>query len=130
MKTSEKILFISIGLILIASISAIFSWVLVALFGVSFWPIFIGLALLQIVGQHIADRYLEINVIKKGLQEYNAKPYKEFIIPLTCQVCGKVDNVTMDLSETEYRCTSCQRKNAIYVTFATAAMSIDSTTAS
>lgn len=130
MKTSEKILFITIGMALIASISAISSWVLGALFGAPFWPIFVGLSLLQIVGKYGADRYLEINVIKNGLKEYNQKPYKDFVIPLTCQVCGKVDNVTMDLSETEYRCTSCQRKNAIYVTFATAAMSIDSTTAS
>lgn len=128
MKTSKKILIIVVAIAFILFVGAIFGWVGTAI-GLPFWPIAVGVSVLQVLGKIVFDRYVEFDFLKKSLEEYNSKPYKEFMIPLTCQVCGKTDNVAMDLSKTEYRCTGCERMNAIYVTFATAAMSMDNTTA-
>jgi hypothetical protein len=128
MKTSKKILIISIVVAFIFLVAAVFGWVGTA-FGLPFWPITVGICVLQIVGKILFDRYYEYNLLKTSLEEYTSKPYKEYLVPLICQVCGKTDNVSMDLTKTEYRCTNCERMNAIYVTFATAAMQNETTNA-
>ena len=40
----------------------------------------------------------------------------------TCQSCGHKQNVVVNLEDLEYSCDRCKRKNAIYVTFMTAAV--------
>lgn len=129
MRTSKKLLLIGIALGLVLFVAGTVAWAASAI-GLSYWPIFSGMVTLQIIGKMLFDRFVEFNYIKKSMDEYNKKPYKEYQVPLICQICGKTDNVAMDLSETEYRCTGCHRKNAIYVTFATAALGIETTNAS
>lgn len=58
----------------------------------------------------------------KIAEEYKSLDYKKFIIPLTCQECGVVNNVEMDLANTEFICKKCNRKNAIYVNFSSASV--------
>ena len=76
----------------------------------------------QIGGYLFYDKVVEYNLLKSAIDDFKSKPYKEYNIPLSCQYCGKAENINVDLNETIYECSNCKRKNGIHVTFMTTAM--------
>lgn len=122
MKPSKKILILGFSLSAISAISFAFAWGLSVLFGINFWAIFCLVTAIQISGGWLYEKFYQEVALFKALKEYTAKPYKKYEIPLNCQVCGKENIVEIDLTDTEFKCENCNRKNGIYVTFASAAI--------
>jgi hypothetical protein len=60
-----------------------------------------------------------VDLLKKEIEEYASKDYKKYILPLTCQACGKENTVELDLENTEFTCKFCEVENAIYTNFST-----------
>ena len=126
MKTSKKILSICLVIGVMVGVASGIAWGLTA-FSFPFWKIFWLAFVLQYAGPMLYKEFVEFRYIKQALAEYNSKPFKQYMVPLKCQYCGRNQNVAIDLSETEYICETekggCGRKNAIYVNFMTAAIS-------
>ncbi len=67
--------------------------------------------------EHNYNSHLEL--LKREIEEYSSKDYKKYILPLTCQACGKENTVELDLENTEFTCKFCGVENAIYTNFST-----------
>ncbi len=63
---------------------------------------------------------METKHILKILNKYDKLEYKKYLIPLICQACGFNNSIEIDLTNTEFVCEKCARKNAIYINFSTA----------
>lgn len=128
MKNSKKILLILKSLAITSLISFVISWAMVLMFSLHFYGCFLLAMILQIVGSIFWNQYLErmidVKTIRQAVDEYSKKPFKTYAVSLACQGCGKTDTVELDLTNTEYVCSHCNRKNAIYVTITTAIMSV------
>ena len=119
MKTSKKILLIITSLGITSGLSAALAGG-ISMLGYSFWLSYWFLCAFQIICPIIWNRYYETRNIINLIKEYNAKPYKKYEIPLDCANCGSKNNIEIDLTETEFRCTNCQKFNGIHVSFMTA----------
>lgn len=122
MKTSKKILILVVSLGITSLLSAGLAMGLYSFFSVSFWSSFWFFFCSQILGSLAWDRYGETNKIIEAVNEYNKKPYKKYIIPLNCAHCGHKNEIELDLTDTEYRCTNCLKYNGIHVNFMSAAI--------
>ena len=122
MKTSKRILVILISLFIVSLIAASLAAGLQFFLSYPFWNIFYSLVGLQLILPKISDFFYEKWVLKKALDEYNSKPYKQYAIDTACQHCGSVATMNLDLDDTEYQCGNCQKRNAVHVTFLTAAV--------
>ncbi len=122
MKLSKKVLIFALSLFLTFSLASVLSLGVSAFTNISFWPLtgfFMGLIW---VINYFLQYYRDTLVIEKHLKEINSKPYKDYTLESTCQSCGHKQNVAVNLEDLEYTCDRCKRKNAIYVTFMTAAV--------
>ena len=82
-------------------------WVLPStMLGLGLWYLFdiswIGIALTGIAAQwfysYWAKHHREYNRIEKSLERYDSLEYKQYLVPLTCQECGKENEVELDLT--------------------------------
>lgn len=89
---------------------------------VPWWAIAGSLVALQWYFTYWFDKHKQEKIIKDALAKYEGLEYKKYLIPLTCQECGKENNVELDLTKTEFKCRFCERKNAIYINFSTASL--------
>jgi hypothetical protein len=122
MKTSKKLLVITMAVMLVVLISVIIGNCVFYAFGWNAWAVGILAFLAQVWSKSIWEYCMDKFVILKELQKYNAKPYKEYRIPLTCQTCGQTQPVDIDLATTTvYECRNCHRRNGIHIQFTTAA---------
>lgn len=71
----------------------------------------------NLVTESLAEQQATID---ESLAHYNALEYKKYKIPLTCQGCGRNNDVELDLTNTEFVCSFCELDNAIYINFTTA----------
>ena len=122
MKTSKRILVVMVSLLLVTIIAASLASGLQFLLGYPFWQLFYSFVGLQLIAPKITDYLYEKLILKKVLDEYNSKPYKQYAINTACQHCGNVSTMNLDLDDTEYKCGNCQKGNAVHVTFMTAAI--------
>lgn len=120
MTTNKKILIIVLSLLGIATISAISGFAFHAIWGLDYWGVFCLSALIQFAAPLAVERYTFSKKIQKSVEEYASKPYRKYEIPLTCQYCGHSEAVDVDLNNTIYKCSTCERRNAVYVSFMTA----------
>lgn len=125
MKISKRILILSTFLLICGIISAGISLGLMQFFNYDFWYSFVFFTILQIIAPFIRDFIVDTLIIKRAADEYRAKPYKKYNIPLNCSYCGKSTNVDIELTDTTYKCNLCDRKNALYVNFMVAAITND-----
>lgn len=68
----------------------------------------------------VVDRWMIKNERIAAIQHYRTLTFKKYRINLVCQSCGNQNVVEMDLSNTEFDCSHCGVKNAIYTNFSTA----------
>jgi phage FluMu protein Com len=122
MKTSKKILIITVSLLITTFISASIAGGLCFLWNWSFWPVFWMLSGTQILGSLWYDKYYESSKLLKSVEEYTNKPYKKYIVPLNCAHCGNVVEVETDLNYTEFKCENCKKYNGLHVNFMAAAI--------
>jgi len=122
MKTSKRILIVLVSLCLVALIAASLALGLQYFLAYPFWHIFYSLIGLQLILPKISNFFYEKYTIKKVLDEYNSKPFKQYAIDTACQHCGNVATMNLDLNDTEYQCGNCGKRNAVHVTFLTAAV--------
>lgn len=122
MKTSKKILAILTSLTVVSGIAALISTGGSMLFGLPFWGIFTLVSALQLIVPSIVDGLYAKYILKKNIDEYNNKPYKQYPIKTACQHCGNLAVLNLDLDDTEYVCGNCHKHNAVHVTFMTAAI--------
>ncbi len=120
MKTNKKILLILTSLGIILGISSGLS--LFGLFGMTFGQGVAAYSALQIVAHGLYTRYGEYSALKQIADEWKAKPYKEYEIKLDCQHCGKGQYINVDLTNTEFECPNCKKKNGLHVNFSTTAI--------
>jgi hypothetical protein len=121
MKTSKKILMILTSCAIVSAISAGLSFGL-SIFGISFWPAFWLIVTIQFLAPVIWDRLYDSRKLVEALNEYRAKPYRKYSIPLNCTHCNAKNEVEIDLTDTEFRCENCKKFNGIHVNFMTAAI--------
>jgi hypothetical protein len=121
MRTRKKILLIISSLGITALFSAAIAYGL-TIWDIPFGPVFILACIAQIGGSLLYDKFYESNRLFSVLEEYRAKPYKDYVIDLNCAHCGHKNEVTIDLTETEFRCENCNKFNGIHVNFLTAAV--------
>lgn len=122
MKTSKKLLIITVSILLTAFISACLSSGFSFFLAWNFWPIFWFFFGMQILVSLWYDKYYESEKLIKAVQEYANKPYKKYMIPLNCAHCGVKNEIQIDLTDTEFRCDNCKKYNGIHVNFMTAAI--------
>jgi DNA-directed RNA polymerase subunit RPC12/RpoP len=120
MTTQKKLLIVFLVLLAIAAISATAGFAGAVLFGLHYWGVFALTALVQFIIPLAAERYTFSKKIQEAVKEYANKPFRKYEIPLTCQYCGHSETVDVDLNNTVYKCSTCDRKNAVYVSFMTA----------
>lgn len=123
MNTSKKILLICKAISIIVATSSLIAWSFMTLFAVNFWAMFIIGVVLQLIFPELKDTYIFSKNVRDSLKEYADKPFRKYEIPLTCQYCGSKEVIDVDLNNTTYKCQTCDRKNAVYVSFMTAAIS-------
>jgi len=122
MKTSKKILAVVTSLTIVSAIATLISGGCFLLFGLSFWGVF-GLTVgAQLIVPAVVDGLYSKYILKKHVEEYNSKPYKQYPINTACQHCGNMAILNLDLDDTEYVCGNCHKHNAVHVTFMTAAI--------
>lgn len=112
--TSVSIL-LGVSLLISTGLFYLFSWNII-------WTTMI-LCGLQIIGQYCYNKYIETKHIFKILNKYENLKYKKYLIPLICQACGSTNSIEIDLTNTEFVCSKCEKKNAIYINFSTAIIS-------
>jgi hypothetical protein len=122
MKTSKKILFLTISLGITSLISGGLALGINAFFSIPFWGSFWFFVCAQILGSLAWDRYMETERIVAEVKAYNQKPYKKYLIPLNCAHCGHKNEIEIDLTDTEFRCTNCLKYNGIHTNFMAAAI--------
>lgn len=122
MKTSKKILAVIVSLAIMATIATLLASGAYAVFGLSFWGIFELAIGTQLIIPYLFENVWEKYVLKKQIDEYNSKPYKQYPIKTACQHCGNLAVLNLDLDDTEYVCGNCHKHNAVHVTFMTAAI--------
>lgn len=122
MKTSKKILLIISGILLVCTISYGFAYSLNILFAISFWAIFILTSLIQLIVPKIWDKYSTDKQLLEYAQEYASKPFQEYEIDVACTYCGKSNILAVDLNNTTFDCSTCNRQNALYINFIPAAI--------
>jgi DNA-directed RNA polymerase subunit RPC12/RpoP len=122
MKTSKKILVLLLSLTITFVISSILTVGLGIFTTVPFWPATSSFMILIWLINYFFQYYRDTYVIQSELKKLNSKPYKDYTMESTCQSCGHKQNVVVNLEDLEYSCDRCKRKNAIYVTFMTAAV--------
>jgi DNA-directed RNA polymerase subunit RPC12/RpoP len=122
MKTNKKLLFLAVSLGITSLISGGLSLGFSAFFSIPFWGSFWFFFCAQILGSLAWDRYMETNKIVSEVKAYNMKPYKKYFIPLNCAHCGHKNEIEIDLTDTEFRCSNCLKYNGIHVNFMTAAI--------
>lgn len=122
MKTSKKILILAVSLGLTSLISGGLALGLSAFFSIYYWAGFWFFFCAQILGSLAWDRFGETNRILEEVKEYNKKPYRKYLIPLNCAHCGHKNEIELDLTDTEFRCTNCLKYNGIHTNFMTAAI--------
>jgi hypothetical protein len=89
---------------------------------IPWWTIAMSLIGIQWYFTYWLDKHKHTKLIKDALTKYESLDYKKYRIPLTCQECGRENNVELDLTNTEFTCKFCERKNAIYINFSTASI--------
>lgn len=123
MKTSKKILILVFSLLLIFGIAlGLATPTVIFLPQLSYWIWVAFYVLLIFLGDYGLRYIKDVMIIKKSLDIYNSKPYKQYAIDTTCQSCGHKEVQAIDFDTLEYKCENCKRKNAIYVTYTTAAV--------
>jgi len=122
MKTSKKILFLAISLGITSLISGGLALGLNAFFSIYYWGSFWFFFCSQILGSLAWDRFGETNKILAEVKEYNKKPFRKYLIPLNCAHCGHKNEIELDLTDTEFRCTNCLKHNGIHTNFMTTAI--------
>ena len=122
MKTSKKILLVAVSLIVTSLISAGIALGCSVFFGLAFWHVFWFGNAAQVGGTLLWDKFYESRKIIEAVQAYANVPYKKYLLELNCGHCGHKNEVEVDLVETEFRCTNCQKFNGIHVTFMAAAI--------
>ena len=124
MKTSKKILIICLSIAIILGLSFMISSGITIIFpNISLFVATLGVASIIWLCNYFFTFYRDTVVIKRQLEKISNLPYKQYTIDTTCQHCGHKEPHNIDLSNLEYKCGSCKKYNAIYVTFTTAAMS-------
>jgi hypothetical protein len=124
MKTSKKVLYVLLSLIIIGIISGGLSVGIELFLGFSFWKSFFFLSVVQFVGPMLWTKYFESAQLIELAKEYTNKPFKRYMINLNCAHCGQVNSIDMDLAETEFKCTNCKKDNGIHIEFMTAAITV------
>lgn len=119
MSTSTKalaaFLFYAFGLPAIIAIGLFY------IMGIPFLMTFITLVASSILFEQFVEKGVNAKRLADFTDKYSKLPYKKYIIKLDCQSCGFPNSADVDLdSNTEFVCTRCHRKNAIYTTFTTA----------
>lgn len=122
MKTSKKILIIFSSLFLTACLSAGLSFGTAFLLDWSFWPLFWLFFSCQILISFCYDRFYESKKLLDAVKEYTSKPYKKYIIPINCGHCGSKNELEIDLTDTEFKCSNCKKYNGIHINFMAAAI--------
>lgn len=83
--------------------------------------VFLGLCAFSVLYDSYYKKVKNYKLMKTFTETYSKLPYKKYMIPLTCQACGQKNIAEIDLDKnTEFVCSSCSKKNAIYVQFTTA----------
>ena len=121
MKTSKKILMILTSCAIVSAISAGLSFGL-SIFGISFWPAFWLIVTIQFLAPLLWSRLYETRLLTTALEEYKAKPYRKYSIPLNCTYCNAKNEIEIDLTDTEFKCENCKKINGIHVNVMTAAI--------
>jgi len=121
MKFSKKILMISTSLAIVFGSSAALAYGL-SIFEISFWPAFWLIAIIQFLAPVLWSRLYETRKLLEVLDEYKAKPYRKYSIPLNCTYCNAKNEIEIDLTDTEFKCENCKKFNGIHVNFMTAAI--------
>ena len=119
MKPIKKILFVIVSGLALSIVSGALSLGLYEFLHFSFWYSFIFLFVLQLIGSFLYEKYYKDKQIFDALAEYRAKPYKSYIVPLNCSYCNTVNNIEVDLDDTEFDCITCKKKNGVFVNFMT-----------
>lgn len=88
--------------------------------GIPWWAVTLAGIGSQLFYHFYKIQVKDTKIIKKSLERYDNLQYKKYLIPLTCQGCGRENNVELDLTNTEFKCKFCEVENAIYINFATA----------
>jgi hypothetical protein len=122
MKTSKKILFIILSILLVGLISTGLAFGIELFFAFSFWKSFVFVSVLQLLVPILWDRYYVSKQLIAIANDYNSKPFRKYIIPLNCSHCGFKNDIDIDLNETEFKCTNCKKDNGIHLAFQTAAI--------
>jgi DNA-directed RNA polymerase subunit RPC12/RpoP len=122
MKTSKKILIIFTSILVTALISTGLSAGTSFILSWNFWPIFWLFFAAQILGSLIWDKYYESNQIIAAVKEYASRPYRKYMLAMNCAHCGHKNEIEIDLTDTEFRCSNCQKYNGIHVNFMAAAI--------
>lgn len=122
MRLSKKILLIVVSILSVSGISFLGALGLNYIFGWNLLGLFLlGIALI-IFSSFLYNEIVEKLAIVPLLKEYAAKPFKVYSIMSPCQYCSSQQEVELDLSDTEYVCDNCKRKNAVHVVFNTIAV--------
>ena len=78
---------------------------------------------LQLLYHYWSNEVKTVNVIKSAASKYENLKYKQYLVPLICQACGKMNNIELDLTKTDFKCEHCEKENGVYVNFTTAVKS-------
>ena len=100
---------------------AIIAFGLAFLFNSNFLIAWFSLTALSVLIEKILEKGVTAKRISDFTDKYSNLPYKKYMVRLNCQNCHHVNVIEMDLNKnTEFVCSQCQRKNAVYTTFTTA----------
>jgi hypothetical protein len=122
MKTSKKILILIITLLIVGGLSGLAAWAIVSVFGGYFFPMFTLSALTLLFGHAAVDKLAEIFIFRKKLVALSNRPFRDYLLNLMCQHCSHVQPVAIDLQDSDFICTKCERRNGIHTTITTAAV--------
>jgi hypothetical protein len=117
MRTSKKILMYTVSFLVTLFISLGLAAGTELFTGFSYKPLTFFFFCIQLAASfYITNIYESRNVIK-AVQEYASKPYKKYILPINCGHCGQSNEIEIDLTDTEFKCTNCSKMNGIHISF-------------
>jgi DNA-directed RNA polymerase subunit RPC12/RpoP len=104
----------------IAAVSHCLTYIVVE---IPFWSIYTLCFLFPIAANAFYEKIENSLILKKTLDEYNKKPYRNYEVELECQHCTKVSPINMTLDDSEYSCKHCGNRNLIHTHFSVFAIS-------
>lgn len=84
-------------------------------------PTFFSLVAFSVLFEVYIRKFQNAKTISDFAEKYSNLKYKRYLTPLTCQACAAKNVIEIDLDKnTEFKCTTCGKQNAVYVQFITA----------